>query len=517
MIINLPRKHTFFILFGIIFVAAAMRLWGIAYDLPYGFHPDEQYYLNTSQTIFKNGDLNPHFFNYPSLPIYINTAVYIPYYLIGKLTGLFTSPADIQPMQTISLGVNKFPDPTVVLMGRLITILFGIGTVILVYHIGKKVTGETAVGLTSAFITAVAPANVTHSRYITPDTFATFWATAAFLAIIYIARQGKTRHYILAGIAVGFAVSSKYNSGLIILPLILAHFFQYGRQGIKNGRLYAAILFAGLAFAATTPFAILDHATFIEHLAFESQHYSITGHEGMEGDTLNWYLRYMWQTAGIIYLFAGMEILHGIGTRNQHLLLLAAFPATYFAFITQMVVRNERSFLLITPFLYLLVASFIIYLIKKSIFFPEKNRLFFTAVITGILLACLISPAFKTIKMTQRLITPNSRKTAVNWITTNIPPGTNIAIEAYSPYIDPTQYHVTGMLRLIDQSMEWYTAQKIQYLIFGEAMFGRFYAAPNRYSTQISRYEALFQQAKLTAIFNDGGYQVRIYKIGQAK
>lgn len=498
-------------------MAAAVRLWGIAYDLPYGFHPDEQYYLNTSQTIFKSGDPNPHFFNYPSLPIYINTAVYIPYYLIGKLAGAFATPADVQPMQTISLGVNKFPDPTVVLMGRLITVLFGVGTVIIVYHIGKKITGETAVGLTSAFITAIAPANVAHSRYMTPDTFATFWATVTFLAIVYIARQGKTRHYIWAGIAAGFAISSKYNSGIIILPLILAHFFRYGRQGIKNGRLYAALLFAGLAFITTTPFAILDYSTFIKHLTFESQHYSLAGHEGMEGNTLKWYLRYMWQTAGIIYLFAGIEILRGMRIGNRNLFLLAAFPVAYFAFIANMVVRNERTFLLVTPFLYLLATSFIVYLLKKSMFPAETNRLFFTAVITGILFACLISPALNTIKTTQRLVTPNSRKTAVTWITTNIPPGSNIAVEAYAPYIDPTQYHVTGMLRLIDQDIQWYTAQKIQYLIFGEAMFGRFYAEPTQYSIQISRYEALLQKGEFVAIFNDGGYQVRIYKIRQAK
>jgi len=56
------------ILIGIILlIALSVRLWGVNYDLPYIYHPDEPGYIAISQNIFKTGDLNPHFFNYPSL------------------------------------------------------------------------------------------------------------------------------------------------------------------------------------------------------------------------------------------------------------------------------------------------------------------------------------------------------------------------------------------------------------------------------------------------------------------
>jgi len=49
-------------LIGIILLTAlSVRLWGVNYDLPYIYHPDEPRYIAISQNIFKTGDLNPLF------------------------------------------------------------------------------------------------------------------------------------------------------------------------------------------------------------------------------------------------------------------------------------------------------------------------------------------------------------------------------------------------------------------------------------------------------------------------
>ncbi|KAA3658319.1 MAG: phospholipid carrier-dependent glycosyltransferase, partial [Chloroflexi bacterium] len=201
---QMKRVNKESILIGIILlIALLVRVWGINYDLPYIYHPDEPVYITISQNIFKTGDLNPHFFNYPSLFFYINASAYIPYYLLGKLIGVFHTPNNILPPISLIMGVTQAQMPDTILLGRIITICFGVGTVGLVYFVGKQITGKMAVGVLASLMLAISPTTVWHSRLITPDTFVTFFSVASFLASILIYQQGKTWQYIVAGICVG--------------------------------------------------------------------------------------------------------------------------------------------------------------------------------------------------------------------------------------------------------------------------------------------------------------------------
>ncbi|MFC2084239.1 hypothetical protein ACFLS9_04205 [Bacteroidota bacterium] len=73
----------------IILLAAGLRIWGIDYGLPYIYHPDEPGKVRIAQRMFKTGDLNPKYFSKPTFFIYLNTALYLPYYFIGKTIGKF--------------------------------------------------------------------------------------------------------------------------------------------------------------------------------------------------------------------------------------------------------------------------------------------------------------------------------------------------------------------------------------------------------------------------------------------
>jgi len=417
----------------VLLLALSMRIWGVGYDLPYVYHPDEPAYVNISQRIFKTGDLNPHFFKYPSLFFYINAAAYTPYYFYKKSVGIYTSRSDIAPLKTLAIGVTKAPIPAAVLLGRIITVLFGVGAVVFTYLIGRQLTGKMTVGLFASLLMAVSPATVGHSRLITPDTFVVFFAAASFLFTVLVYQQAKTWQYILAGICIGLTASSKYNGALIVFPLLLAHFFHHGRSALKKRNLYLALLMCIMGFLATTPYSLMDFHKFIADLKFEAKHYA-TGHAGMEGGVLKWYLRYMWLSAGIVYIFAALEIFRGIIVRNKELILLSIFPIVYFVFINSFVVRNERTFLPLTPFLFLLAASFLttlIHMASKPGVKPLKKW-----VVSGIVIlaaAGLCQPAAKTVWQTLRLTMPNSRETARVWINNNLEAGAKIAIEPYSP------------------------------------------------------------------------------------
>lgn len=502
------------ILLGIILLIALLaRIWGVNYDLPYIYNPDEPLYVIISQNIFKTGDLNPHFFNYPSLFFYVNALAYIPYYLLGKLLGVFHTPSNLLSSISLAMGVTRAQMPTTVLLGRIVTICFGVGTVGLTYFVGKRITGRTSVGILASLMAAISPTNVWYSRLITPDTFVTFFSLASFLASILVYQQRKIWQYAVAGICVGLTASSKYNGGLIVLPLLLAHFLNYGKAGFKQPKLYLALLLCGIGFLATTPYAIFDSAKFLNDLKFEAQHYS-TGHAGMEGNALIWYLNYMWQNAGVIYILAALEILRGIYSRSKEIFLLSIFPIVYFVFISSFAIRNDRTFLPLTPFLFLLAASFLVHLMSKANELQSKAlRKFAILTIACLSVASLILPTSKTFTDTIRLTTPDSRETARIWINKNLPTGAKIAIESYSPFVDPTRFSVYGFGRMIDHGPEWYAEQGFDYLVFSQGMYKRFYLEPERYRVEVSQYDNLFRRFPLLMLFTDDGYEVRVYKV----
>lgn len=97
--------------------------------------------------------------------------------------------------------------PSAVLLGRFITVCFGIGTVGLGYIVGKRITGRVTVGALTSLIIAISPTNVWHSRLITPDTFVTFFALTSLLGATLIYQCGKRWHYIIAGICTGLTAS----------------------------------------------------------------------------------------------------------------------------------------------------------------------------------------------------------------------------------------------------------------------------------------------------------------------
>ncbi|MDZ7372001.1 MAG: glycosyltransferase family 39 protein [candidate division KSB1 bacterium] len=493
---------------AVLLMALIWRIWKIEDRLPYVYHADEPRWVKISQDIFKTGNLNPHFFNYPSMLFYVNAAAYAPYYLIGKTTGKFSSPQDILPAHNQVMGSYFVPYPSTMIMGRLITALFNLATVGLVYFIGKRLGGP-AVGLIAALFLAVEPTNIDNARIVGPDALMTFFCVAVSAFALQILDRGRLRDYLAAGLAVGFAVASKYNAVLIAAVIPVAHALRGNRPILDNRPLYAAL--AGIAgFLFVMPFALLDFRTFIRQALWEASHYSRAGHPGMEGKALFWYLRYMAKTGAPLYLFAALQILRGILHRHRSTLLLSAFPVTYFAFISLMKVRNDRTFLPIIPFAALLAAQFILYL-HQEILRRTKGRFSFAAVL--LVLLVLLQPLRLTLREHATHLRPDSRDLAREWVYANIPQGSKIAVESYSPYIDPQRYQVQGFHKLIDQSAEAYLAQGFQVIIFSQGMYGRFFREPQRYADEIARYQALFERFPLLQSFSGGNYEVRIHRV----
>jgi 4-amino-4-deoxy-L-arabinose transferase-like glycosyltransferase len=507
----------------VLLVALALRLWGVEAGLPVIYHPDEPDYVRIAQRIFKVGDLNPHAFNYPSLFFYLNAIAYVPFYLVGKLFGVYDGRGEIAAPVSFLQGITTTVQPDTFMLGRLLTVAFGVGSVALVYVIGRQLLGSRWVGLLAALLMAVSVSNVTNSRLITPDAFLVFFILFAFWGAVQVFRHGELRHYIVAGIGIGLVGGTKYNGVLIATTLIAAHFMcinssRHGWRRVLDYRLYLAGAISAVTFLVTTPFAVLDYPRFMADLRYEAQHYS-TGHLGMEGETLGFYLGWFRNYEGVVVLLALVEIVRGLVLRLKPVILLSIFPVIYFLFINQFIVRNDRTLMPLLPFVYLLGASALASLASVGLpWIGEKWRAgarWVVASATATLLILTVAfPLEQALAVTSfRLQGIDSRQQAMRWIEANVPPGSGVAIEAYSPYVDPAKYAVTGVTRLAEHPVEWYIENDLDYLVFSKFTFQRIYNARDRFPEEAKRYDEMFGRFEQVKLFPHGDYEIRIYKI----
>jgi 4-amino-4-deoxy-L-arabinose transferase-like glycosyltransferase len=500
------------LLAAIILFAAALRLTGLAFDLPYVYHPDEPFNVAIVQSIFR-GDLNPHFFVYPSLFYYVQALAYVPYYLVGSLAGAFHARSDIMPLVEIIMGVTRAPDPGLMVLSRVVSASFSTAAVALAYIAGRRLFDRAGIGLAAAALLAVMPAGVVHARYVTPDAFVLFFVTASLVASVLVYRQGRPRDYVLAGVLVGLTASTKYNAALVVVSVAAAHFLRAGNQGLRERWLYVAALCACAAFVAATPYAVLDARTFVDFLRVDAHHYA-TGHPGMEGQPLRWYVTYMATTAPVLSVLAVLEIARGIATRDRAALLLSIFPIVYFAFITSFEVRNDRTFLPLTPYVCLLGASLLAHAWQRmSHWHTRARRTVAYAAVPLVALVAFAEPAASSISGTVKLLHPDGRAVARAWIAAHVPAGSRIALESYAPYVEPGRFVTLPVPQIIDHDPQWYVENGAQYLVMSEGMYGRYFADPARYARQVEQYERFFATFPLVKIFDEGHYEIRIYEV----
>ena len=87
-------RRAWLILAAIVAIAAIARFAGLEFGLPHvQARPDEQTIAGKAVGFWATGDLNPHFFDYPSLDLYSVGALYGLYCLFGLVTGRFDSVA----------------------------------------------------------------------------------------------------------------------------------------------------------------------------------------------------------------------------------------------------------------------------------------------------------------------------------------------------------------------------------------------------------------------------------------
>lgn len=257
-----PRaRHLFLLILGL---ALGLRFGGILWGwpgLPYtqSYHPDEPKIIQGAYQfpdhILTNLDLR-----YP-------TAFH---YLLGVL----------------ALPLRGLPYPAdydlTYLLGRLITVLAGTGSVLLTYLLAVEIDHDRDCAILAAFLLAFSMFHVTNSAWATTDVLSSFGLTLYLLFLLKMLRSGSVTQAALAGLALGFLVGTKYTGAIALVPTALLLVQRQVRRVphrsirtviaglLKDRQLWALFGLAGMTFLLTTPGIAVHPRAFLASIRFES-------------------------------------------------------------------------------------------------------------------------------------------------------------------------------------------------------------------------------------------------------
>lgn len=211
--------------FFILLLAAFLRLYGINWDQNQHLHPDERFLTMVSEAIKWPENIS-QYFNTNLSPLNPHNSGF-PFFVYGTFPIFFT--------KLIAEGLNLGDYNNITLVGRQLSALIDIGTVILVFLITKEIINHAKlkqsynyhVPLFAMFFYAVSVLPIQLSHFYAVDTYLTFFLTLSFYILIKFINcklignwKLKIGNYAIPlGIAFGLALSSKI-SAILFIPII---------------------------------------------------------------------------------------------------------------------------------------------------------------------------------------------------------------------------------------------------------------------------------------------------------
>jgi hypothetical protein len=492
---DVSRGRTLLVLLAVFLATTAASFHSLPTVLPYLHNPDEVVDEGVALRVAHAPAKSPEFFRYPSLLFYTQALVY-------RADELFSG-VRIEPAVVDSLGNARTSHPRHWLLGRALTATTEALLAALAAWLTISLSGHWLPGLAVGILTALSPLLAEQSRHIAPDTYAAFFTMAALAAAARLAVSDALSVYCVSGVLVGLAAGSKYNLALVAIAVLWAHLSRKGLRGVLDPRLYLAGVLAVLTFAATTPYAVLDRSSFLAGISFEARHYS-KGHAGSEGGTVAFYARCLWEACGPWMLLApGVFLLEDRDTRRATLPILG-FCVLYFAFLSSFVVHFERNALpLVAPLIMLgaLALHGLWLKLRARASTPLASRLAAGALALMFGFSVVNDTAAVLQQGRDRRVNP--RSTAERWIRENVPKGSDITLEGYTPWVEPSDYRLHSVHNFSEVTERELT-RSTRYVVLAARMYQRFFADPSRYRAQKRHYQVLMGKYCQIARFNEG-------------
>jgi 4-amino-4-deoxy-L-arabinose transferase-like glycosyltransferase len=487
-----------------ILAAALLRFWALGQGVPYMLSVDEPQVMDRAVRMVKTGDFNPHFFDYPSLYLYVQAAVAVVRFLFGAVRGEWESLA--------AASAADF-----YLWGRAVTAILGTATVWLLYLGGLRWGARTA--LLGAALLAVMPIHVRESHFVLTDVPVTFLVTLVFVLSLRAHERSTLGWFAVAGAVAGLAAATKYNGGLAVLMPIVACWMT---PSTRPSRFLASLAIVGAclgAFLLAAPYTILDLPTFLNQFAHLAASYRGTPlSEEPASLTYLTHLRNAWQWPASLLVIGGL-VLGGVrainGPARVKWTLALAFPLIYFWFISRQTLVYGRYLMPMLPFLALLAAAAVVSGVSqlRRYEIPRSARNVLTIALVFLAVA---PPSYTSIRFDMMSARAWTTKQAYEWINQHVPPGSKITIETRALLL-PETYRVENVKQLRMLPLEKYSESNTDYLVASSQCYGPYLDAPQRFPEEYGDYVRLFRHtpevARFTPTKDHPGPELRILKV----
>jgi hypothetical protein len=287
-------------------------------------------------------------------------------------------------------------------------------------------------------------------------------------------------------------------------------------------KILLGLLMIPVAFALSTPFAILDYKTFIEYLEYQRKVYRF-GHYGAESDVVSYgcYFMSLVTKYGVIQLIlTGLGVLFLWVRDKSKTIFLICFPLSYFLFMGAYKVYFDRNIVVLIPFLALLggyAFSTTLDYLKKDEVRKKIKKCRYLAYILLIILTGLgvYQQSYKALMHIRKITLPDTRWVSKIWVEKNIPRGSTIGREEYTPPVK-SRYHRIVYLGFL--ALTKYKVDQFDYIVLSSYAYDRFLTDEERYPRHAQKYKDFFSEYELIKEFipdnkNIGGPVIKIYKI----
>lgn len=440
-------KHAKYYLLLILLFAAVLRLNGLNWDQGFHLHPDEraivmfalplQFPATVQEFITVESPLNPHFFAYGNFPLYLL-----------KTFGL--AAAIISP----AFGNYDY----IVYIGRLISVVADLGTIIVIYLLAKKLFNNS-IALLSALSYSLSVFAIQAAHFYAVDTLLTFFVTTTIYFLIRLYENPSKKLAIVSGVFFGLALVTKISASTLVVAVAAALLIDFvliflkKPHHIKNWfphipAVIKRLLTEGLLFFLASffvfivlqPYAVIDFKSFVEQ---NMQQQRMTYDAFTFPYTIQYAgkIPYLYELKNIfffglgpilaIFSFLGFLYLLFLVFQKQRAgesakeIVFLTFFVIYFIIVGRFAVGWMRYMLPLYPFFAICAALALwrIYSLVKPNF--EKNKSLFLILTSCFLILLLIWP----LSFQHIYSIPHTRVTATNWILNNIPAGKKIAVE----------------------------------------------------------------------------------------
>jgi len=409
------------ILFLILIFAFSLRLYGINWDQGFHLHPDERMLIMVADRInfFKN--LNPDFFNYGSLPIYLLKGS-------AQLIG-----------QVFKKNLANYAD--MLDIGRKMSVFFDLVVILLIYKISRLLFTKEKIALLSSFFYTIIFFAIQNSHFFVVDVpLNTFITGLIYTSLVYL-KSPSIKKMVIISVLFAAMMATKFTA-LIFSPVILLVIFFVNKYSWKRVIIHFFIfVFLFLSFYYLfMPYAFIENKRFINDI---KQQLTMNSNPYIFPYTLQYvgtlpYLYYLkniflWGMGPIISILSITGLL-SLRAKRSNLFLFLIFYFFYFLIVGRSAVKFMRYMLPLYPF-FAILAGYGLYQIQKLKFksqnYNSKLKSFFTFNFSLKLLpfAFLLLTFLWTLMFVNIYSQPNTRISATDWIIKNIPAGSTLAIE----------------------------------------------------------------------------------------